>query len=183
MVTEVAPMKLKSSTIVAVLLLSCVAAFGQTVKLGFLDHDKQTQYCDYEQLTVEKGTAIITGTHFQAASGSTTCFSSPGLDGSIAGLETSFSASSGLLVTGTVATFADDTYANQVGFMGRCGCSYYYVSKLRPSTQEEMQNNVYGWAVYDTFGGTASLLAFGFTTKQLGNNNENSDDTFTPPLP
>lgn len=34
-------MKLKSSIGVAVLILSCVAAFGQSVKLGFLDHDKQ----------------------------------------------------------------------------------------------------------------------------------------------
>ena len=176
-------MKLKSWTVIAVLVLSCTAAFGQTVQLGFLDHNKQTQYCDYEQLTVEKGAVVVTGTHFPAVSGSTTCFSSPGLDGTIAGLVTSFSASSGLLVTGTVATFADDTYDRQQGFMGACGCSYYYVSKLRPSTPEEIQNNVFSWAIYDNFGGTASLLRFGFTTKQLGNNNENSDEAFNLPPP
>jgi hypothetical protein len=176
-------MKLASSTIIAVLVLSCAVAFGQTtVKLGFLDHDKQTQYCDFEQLTVEKGSPIVTGTHFQSASGSTTCFSSPGLDGQIAGLVANFPANSGLTVTGTVATFADDTEANEVGFMGRCGCSYYYVSKLRPSTPSEIQNNVFGWAVYENFGGTAGLVKFGFTTKQLGNNNENSADTFDQPL-
>lgn len=176
-------MKLKSSTIIAVLLLSCVAAFGQTVKLGFLDHDKQTQYCDYERLTVEKGGVVVTGTHFPSASTTGPCYSSPGLTGTITGLEATFSASSGLLVTGTVATFADDTYDRLGGYMGACGCTYYYVSKFRASTAEEIQNDVYGWAVYDNFGGTAGLLNFGFTTKELGNNGENADTTYNPPLP
>jgi hypothetical protein len=181
MVAEVVPMRLKNSIIIAVLLLSCVPAFGQTtVKLGFLDHDKQTQYCDYEKLTVEKGTVVVTGTHFPAVSGSTTCYSSPGLTGTISGLKTSFPARLGLLVTGTVATFADDTYDRLGGYMGACGCTYYYVSILRPSTPEEIQNNVYGWAVYDNFGGTASLLRYGFTTKELSNDNENADATYDP---
>jgi len=170
-------MKLTSSTIVAVLVLSCIAAFGQTVQLGFLSHDKQTQYCDYEQLTIEKG-SVVTGTHFISASGSTTCFNEPGLNGTMAGLETSILASSGLPVTGTVATFADNTYDQQGGYMGACGCSEYYVSKLRPSTPAEIENNVYGWALYTNFGGTAALQNFGFTTKELGNNNENSEDSF-----
>jgi hypothetical protein len=177
---EVVPMNLKSSTVIAVLVLSCAAAFGQTVKLGFLDHDKQTQYCDYEQLTVEKGGVLVTGTHFPAASGSQTCFSEPGLTGTITGLMSNFSASSSLLVTGTVATFADDTYDKLGGYMGACGCTYYYVSKLRASTTQEIQNNVYGWAAYDNFGGTASLLNFGFTTALLGNNSENAEATYDP---
>jgi hypothetical protein len=177
-------MRSTSSRIIAVLLLSCTAAFAQTtVKLGFLDHDKQTQYCDYEQLTIEKGSSVVTGTHFQSVSDSTTCFSEPGLNGQIAGLVANFPANPDVTVTGTVATFADDTEANEVGFMGRCGCSYYYVSKLRPSTPEEIENNVYGWALYTNFGGTASLVKFGFTTQKLGNNNENSDATFNPPPP
>jgi hypothetical protein len=180
MLAEVAPMKLKTVTVIPVLALSCAAAFGQTIKLGFLDHDKQTQYCDYEQLTVEKGGVLVTGTHFPAVSGSTTCFSEPGLTGTITGLMTNFPASSGLLVTGTVATFADDTYDKLGGYMGACGCTYYYVTKLRASTTEEIQNNVYGWAAYYNFGGTASLLDFGFTTAQLGNNNENSEATYDP---
>jgi len=173
-------MKLKSSTVIAVLVLSGAAAFGQTVKLGFLDHDKQTQYCDYEELKVEKGTVVVTGTHFPAVSGSTTCYSEPGLTGTITGLETTFPASSGLLVTGTVATFADDTWDQLGGYSGACGCTYYYVSKLRASTSEEIENNVYGWAAYDNFGGTASLLAYGFTTTELGNNNENAEATYDP---
>ena len=171
-------MKLTSSSIIALLVLSCTAAFGQTtVKLGFLSHDKQTQYCDYVQITVEK-TTVVTGTHFISASGSTTCFNEPGLNGTMAGLETSILASSGLPVTGTVATFADNTYDQQGGYMGACGCSEYYVSKLRPSTPAEIENNVYGWALYTNFGGTAALQNFGFTTKELGNNNENSEDSF-----
>jgi len=170
-------MKLKCSTSVAVLLLSCVAAFGQTVKLGFLDHDQQTQYCDYEQLTVEKGGLIVTGTHYPTVFGSTTCFTN-GVTGTITGLVATFTASSGVLVTGKVATFADDTLDELGGFQGACGCTYYYVSKLRASTPEEIQNGVYGYAVYDNFGGTASLLDFGFTTEQLGNNNENSEATY-----
>jgi hypothetical protein len=173
-------MKLKSSIVIAVLVVSCASAFGQTVQLGFLDHDKQTQYCDYEQLTVEKGTAVVTGTHFPAVSGSTTCFNEPGDTGTITGLLATFPVSSDLLVTGTVATFADDTYDKLGGYMGACGCTYYYVSRLRASTAEEIQNDVYGWALYDNFGGTASLLRYGFTTAQLGNNNENSDATYDP---
>lgn len=180
MLAEVIPMKLKISTIAAVMVLSCVTAFGQTVNLGFLDHDKQTQYCDYEQLTVEKGGVVVTGTHYSAASGSSTCFSEPGLTGTITGLKTSFPAGSDMLVTGTVATFADDTYDRMGGYMGACGCTYYYVSKLRASTAEEIDNNVYGWAAYDNFGGTATLLRYGFTTTQLGNNNENEEDTYDP---
>lgn len=174
-------MKMTTSTLIAILLLCCSAAFGQaTVKLGFLSHDKQTQYCDYEQLTVEKNGVVVTGTHFSAVSGSTTCYSSPGLTGTISGLVTTFPATSGLLVSGTVATFADDTYDRLGGYMGACGCTYYYVSILRPSTPEEIQNNVYGWAVYDNFGGNASVLAYSFTTKQLGNDNANQLDTFDP---
>jgi hypothetical protein len=172
-------MKLTSLSIIAALLvLSCTAAFGQTtVKLGFLSHDQQTQYCDYVQLTVEKNT-VVTGTHFISAAGSRTCFNEPGLNGTMAGIETNIPATSGLTVTGMVATFADNTYDQQAGYMGACGCSEYYVSKLRPSTAQEMQDGVYGWALYTNFGGTAAIQNFGFTTKQLGNDNANSDRTF-----
>lgn len=171
-------MKFKISTVIAVLLFSCVAAFGQTIKLGFLDHDKQTQYCDYEQLTIEKAGVVVTGTHYTSTSQYGPCYNGP--TGTITGLVTSFSARQGLLVTGTVATFADNTYDQQSGYMGACGCSYYYVSKLRPSTTEEIQNNVYGWALYDNFGGTATLLRYGFTTAQVGNNDENAKATYIP---
>lgn len=171
-------MKLTRSTIIAVLFLSCTAAFGQTtVKLGFLSHDKQTQYCDFERLTVEKN-LVVTGVHFISASGSVTCFNEPGFNGVMAGLVTSFPANSGLPVTGTVATFADNTYDQQQGYMGACGCSEYYVSILRPSTAAEKNSGKFGWALYTNFGGTAALQNFGFTTKQLGNNNANSADTF-----
>ena len=55
-------MKLTRLSVSALLVLSCAAAFGQTtVKLGFLSHDQQTQYCDYVQLTVEKN-SVVTGT-------------------------------------------------------------------------------------------------------------------------
>lgn len=171
-------MKLTSSTITAVLVLSCTTAFGQkTVNLGFLSHNQQTQYCDYVQITVEKD-LVVTGTHFTAQSDSTTCFYEPGLNGIMAGLETTFPASSGLIVTGTVATFADNTYDQQGGYAGACGCAFYYVSKLRPSTPQELQDGVYGWAMYTNFGGTAALQNFGFTTKELGNDNANPDKTF-----
>jgi hypothetical protein len=96
----------------------------------------------------------------------------------MAGVVAIIPASSGLTVTGKVATFADNTYDNQQGYMGACQCSEYYVSILRPSTPTEIENNVYGWALYTNFGGTASLQNYGFTTKQLGNNGANSDNTF-----
>jgi hypothetical protein len=169
------PMKL-SSAIIAVLVLSCSAAFGQTVKLGFLSHDKQTQYCDYEQLTLNK--YAVSGTHYPSQPNSVTCFNEPGLNGTMAGLATNFPANSGLPVTGTVATFADNTFDQQGGYMGACGCSEYYVSKLRPSTAQEIQAGVYGWALYTNFGGTAALQNFGFTTKELGNNNANAQRTW-----
>src|SRR5277367_3944583 len=123
---EGAPMKLKSSIGIAVLLLSCVAAFGQNVKLGFLDHDKQTQYCDYVQIAVAK-TGVVSGTHYPTAQGSTTCFTN-GVTGTMAGLVAMYPANSGFLVTGTVATFADDTLDELGGYAGACGCSYYYVT-------------------------------------------------------
>lgn len=173
-------MKLASSTIIAALVLCCTAAFGQTtVKLGFLSHDQKTQYCDYEQITIEKG-YLVTGTHFIAPPGSQTCFTleDGGLNGTMAGLATTFSASSGLTVTGTVATFADNTYDEQGAYMGACGCAEYYVSILRPSTSSEMQAGKYGWALYTNFGGTATLQNFGFTTQQLGNDNANGERTF-----
>ncbi|MGD0989108.1 MAG: hypothetical protein ABR874_14945 [Candidatus Sulfotelmatobacter sp.] len=171
-------MRLTSLSIIAPLVLSC-AAFGQTtVKLGFLSHDQQTQYCDYIQLTVEKNT-IVTGTHYPAASGSQTCFNEPGLNGTMAGIETNIPATSSLTVTGTVATFADNTHDQQGGYEGACGCSEYYVTKLRPSTAQEIQDGVYGWALYTNFGGTATLQNFGFTTKELGNNNSpNAERSF-----
>jgi hypothetical protein len=171
-------MKLASSTIIAVLALSCSAAFAQTtVKLGFLSHDKQTQYCDFEKLTVQKS-SVVTGVHFISATGSQTCFNQPGLNGTIAGLLVNIPATTGLPVTGTVATFADNTYDQQQGYMGACGCSEYYVSKLKPSTAADLQAGRFGWALYTNFGGTAALQNFGFLTKQLGNNNANSADTF-----
>lgn len=171
-------MKLTSFSLTALLVLACTAAFGQTtVKLAFLSSDQQTQYCDYVQLTVEKN-LIVTGVHYPAASGSQTCFNEPGLNGTMAGIETNIPATSRLTVTGTVATFADNTYDQQGGYMGACGCSEYYVTKLRPSTPQEIKDGVYGWALYTNFGGTAVLQNFGFTTKELGNDNANADRTF-----
>jgi hypothetical protein len=87
-------------------------------------------------------------------------------------------ATTGLPITGTVATFADNTYDQQGGYMGACGCSEYYVSKLKPSTVADLQAGRFGWALYTNFGGTAALQNFGFLTKQLGNNNANSAKTF-----
>lgn len=165
-------MKLTTSTIMAVVILSCTAGFGQTISLGFLDHDKKTQYCDYVQITVEKP-AVITGNHL--IDQTPPCFATPGV---IAGAKTTIPATSGLAVTGTVATFADNTYDNQQGYMGACQCSEFYITKLRPSTATEIQSNIYGWALYTNFGGTATLQQFGFTTKQLGNNGDNQRDTF-----
>jgi hypothetical protein len=175
-------MKLTSPGLIAVLVLSCAAAFGQTtVKLGFLSHDKQTQYEDWEQLTVEKST-IVTGSHCLPNTPTGCNFRGTPPNGVMAGVVAIIPASSGLTVTGKVATFADNTYDNQQGYMGACQCSEYYVSILRPSTPEEIQNNVFGWALYTNFGGTASLQNFGFTTKQLGNNGENSANTFDLPV-
>ncbi len=111
-------MKLTSLSIVAVLVLSCTAAFGQTtVKLGFLSHDQQTQYCDYVQITVEK-TSIVSGVHYIAATGSESCFNEPGYNGVMAGIVTNIPLTSGPVVTGTVTTFADDTYQQQGGLYG-----------------------------------------------------------------
>jgi hypothetical protein len=168
-------MKLTASRII-VLVLCGTAAFGQTtVKLGFLSHDQQTQYRDFEQLTVEKST-VVTGIHCVGAPISCNTGNAP--NGVMAGVVANIPASSGLTVTGTVATFADNTYDNQQGYMGACQCSEFYVSRLRPSTAQEIQDGVYGWALYTNFGGVATLQNFGFTTKELGNNGENPFDTF-----
>lgn len=166
-------MKVRISIFIALLALSCTAAFGQTVSLGFLDHDKQTQYCDFVQITVTN--RVVTGPHFAGASQSCAGVAPNGV---IAGLIAAIPSNSGLPVTGTVATFADNTYDNQQGYMGACQCSEYYVTKLRPSTAAEIQNNVFGWALYTNFGGTTTLTTFGFTTKQLSNNDQNSKHTF-----
>jgi hypothetical protein len=166
-------MKLASLSIIAVLVLSGTAAFGQvTVKLGFLSHDKHTQFCDFEQLTVEKN-LVVSGVHF--AGQSNTC---AGNNGVMAGLVVNIPASSRLTVTGTVATFADNTFDQQQGFMGACGCAEMYVSRLRPSTAAEVQAGVFGWALYTNFGGTAALQNFGFTTTKLSNNETNQAHTF-----
>lgn len=171
-------MKLTGFSIAALLVFSCTAAFGQTtVKLGFLSHDQQTQYCDYVQITVEKS-YVVTGVHYPAQQGSQTCFNEPGLNGAMAGIATNIPKTSGLPVTGTVATFADNTYDQQGGYMGACGCAEYYVSKLRASTAQEIKDGVYGWALYTNFGGTTALQNFGFTTTELGNDNENEEKTF-----
>jgi hypothetical protein len=165
-------MKWTTSTILALLVLSCSVAFGQTNrKLGFLSHDQQTQYCDFEQLTV-KG-SVVTGVHF--AGQSNTC---AGNNGVIAGVVANIPATSGLTVTGMVATFADNTYDQQQGYMGACGCAELYVSKLRASSAADLQAGRFGWALYTNFGGTAALTNFGFLTKQLSNNDANSAHTF-----
>lgn len=170
---EVMSMKMKISILIAVLILGCSAAFGQTtVKLGFLKHDKQTQYCDYVQLTVEK-TLVVTGVHYTAGPGTSTCFNE-NYNGTMAGLEVTIPTTSSLPVTGTVATFADNTSDEQSGFQGVCGCSEYYLMRLRPSTAQEIQDGVYGWVLYTNFGGTAAIQDYGFTTKQLGNPDGNS---------
>jgi hypothetical protein len=172
-------MRLKTLSMLAVLLFSCAAAFGQTtVKLGFLSHDKKTQYCDYVRLTVEK-TGVVTGVHYISTPQSTTCYNEPGLNGTMAGLETTIPATSGLPVTGTVATFADNTNDQQQAYSGACGCAEYYVTNLTPSTAQEIQDGVYGWALYTNFGGIAAIQNFGFTTNKLGNDNANAALSFT----
>jgi hypothetical protein len=171
-------MRSTSSKIIVVLLLSCTAAFAQTtVKLGFLSHDQKTQYCDYVKLTVEKN-LIVTGVHYISPPKSTTCFNEPGLNGTMAGVEANIPATSGLTVTGTVATFADNTNDQQGAYSGACGCSEYYVSILRPSTSQEIEDGVYGWALYTNFGGYAALQNFGFTTAELGNDDTTSELSF-----
>jgi hypothetical protein len=177
MPAEGSPMKLKSLSILAVLALGCTAAFGQTtVKLGFLSHDQKTQYCDYEKLAIEK-TTLVTGVHFVSTPGSTTCSEAAGdISGALIGVISDIPANSGLPVTGTVVTFADDTLAVQA--VGGCGCAEYYVSILRPSTKEELENGVFGWVLYVNGLGTPALGNFGFTTKELGNDNANSLHTF-----
>jgi hypothetical protein len=172
-------MKLIRLSMIAVLVLGCTAAFGQTtVKLGFLSHDQKTQYCDFVKLTVKKN-LVVTGVHYISTPESTTCFNEPGLNGTMAGLETTLPATSGLPVTGTVATFADNTNDQQGAYSGACGCAEYYVTNLAPSTAQQIQDGVYGWALYTNFGGTAALQNFGFTTKKLGNDNANAELSFT----
>jgi hypothetical protein len=47
-------MKLTSLSIIALLVLSCTAAFAQTtVKLGFLSHNQQAQFADYRNQQLE----------------------------------------------------------------------------------------------------------------------------------
>jgi len=159
-------LKLKSSlTIVAILVLGCCSAFGQkTVSLGFLSYDQKTQYCDYEVLTLTAPTAV--GVHnIQAPDCSV-----EDQNGVMVGVQTTIPATSTLPVTGSVYAFADNTGDAYIGSGGgyACGCAFLYLSKTTPSTQQQMQDGIYGWAFYYTFGGTQFLGNYGFLTKTLG---------------
>jgi len=158
--------RLKTLMTLALVVLVCSAAFGQkTYSLGFLSYDQKTLYCDYEVVTVTPPNAL--GVH-------NTVNNNCGVDpenGVMVGVQATIASNSGAPVTGPVVTLSDnegDAFISGGGGFA-CGCTFLYVTKLKPATAGELKaGGPFGWAFYYTFGGTGYLGNYGFLTKQLG---------------
>lgn len=160
-------MRLKSLVVITLLVTGCTAAFAQkTGSFGFLSYDQQTQYCDYEVLTLTPPFAA--GVHNLAG-----CAPGDSGNGVMVGVATSpLTPASGSPATGQTYAFADNSV--EVGYNGgfACGCAVLYVTKLQASTPSQMKAGSIGWAIYYSFDpGSEFLATYGFLTKQLGGGN------------
>ena len=155
---EEIPLKLKSLAVIALLVLGCGAAFGQSYSFGFLSYTGGIQYCDYEVLSVSAPYAA--GTHDLK----TVC-GFP-LDGVMVGLKTDIPTNIGAPVSGGVYALADSTFDAQ--YIGVSGCQMDWVTKL-VAPKVHLSNPHYGWSFYFTCGGGGDYLGnYGFLTTTLG---------------
>jgi hypothetical protein len=155
---EEIPLKLKSLAVIALLVLGCGAAFGQSYSFGFLSYTGGIQYCDFEVLNVSAPYAA--GTHDLK----TVC-GFP-LDAVMVGLKTTIPTNIGAPVSGGVYALADSTFDAQ--YIGVSGCQIDWVTKL-VAVKVRPLNPHYGWSFYFTCGGGGDYLGnWGYLTTQLG---------------
>jgi hypothetical protein len=149
-------LKLKTLAVIALLVLGCGAAFGQSYSFGFLSYSGGLQFCDFEVLNVSAPYAA--GTHDMK----TSC--GLPLDAVMVGLKTIIPL--GAPVTGGVYALADSTFDAQ--YIGVSGCQIDWVTKTVAS-KVNLKNPHYGWSFYYTCGGGGEYLGnYGFLTTTLG---------------
>lgn len=152
-------MKMKSLLVIALFVLGCTAAFGQTFSLGFLSYDQSIQYCDYE--TIAEFAPFAAGSHVL-----TTGCGYP-YDGAMVGLKASVPASTGLPVTGGGLAMADNVIDAES--LAYTGLEIMWFTKTKASTKGQLKNGKFGWQFFLTFGGGSDYLGnYGFLTTQLG---------------
>ena len=152
-------MKIKTLLVVALFVLGCTAAFGQTFSLGFESYDQSIQYCDYE--TITEFAPFAAGTHVL-----TTGCGYP-YDGAMVGLKASVPLATALPVTGGGLALADNVIdASSLTFTG---LEVMWFTKTHASTKNQINNGKFGWQFFLTFGGGSDYLGnFGFLTTHLG---------------
>jgi len=151
--------KIKTLLVVALFLLGCTAAFGQTFSLGFESYDQSIQYCDYE--TITEFLPFAAGTHVL-----TTGCGYP-YDGAMVGLKAAINPSTALPVTGKGLALADNVIdASALTFTG---LEVMWFTRTKPSSKFQINNGKFGWQFFLTFGGGSDYLGnWGFLTTQLG---------------
>ncbi len=148
-------MKLKSLLVIAILVLGCSAAFGQTYSFGFLSYDPIIQFCDYEVINVSAPYAA--GTH-----NLTTVCGGP-LDGVQVGFAATIPQTAAAPVMGPVLELADNTFDAQGEYF--TGCQINWVTKTKSNTKLLFH---YGWSFYLSCGGGSSYLGnYGYLTSTL----------------
>jgi hypothetical protein len=130
--------KLKSLLVVALFVLGCTAAFGQSFTFGFENYDGSVLYCNYETFNVYDAYYLAAGTDVL-----TTCGAPQ--NAVMVGVKTAVPAAAGLGQTGKAYGMADNLYDAYYGF--DTGLQWYVISKIKASAKKQ------GWIGLGAYGG------------------------------
>jgi hypothetical protein len=141
--------KLKSLLVVALFVLGCTAAFGQTFTFGFENYDGSVLYCNYETFTVQDADYLAAGTDNLTVG----CLAP--VDAVMVGVKTAVPAAAGLGQTGKAYGMADSLYDSYYGFDTQL--QWFVISKIKASAKKQGWFGLGAYAGY-IFGSNQGLL-------------------------
>lgn len=145
-------MKLKSLLVVALFVLGCTAAFGQTFTFGFENYDGSVIYCNYEIFTIQDADYLAAGTDNLTVG----CLAP--VDAVMVGVKTSVPLAAGLGQTGKAYGMADSLYDSYYGFDTQL--QWFVISKTVASHGKHPKQGWFGLGAYAgyIFGSNQGLL-------------------------
>ena len=130
----------KSLLVVALLVLGCSAAFGQTYTFGFENYDGSVLYCNYETFTLSNAAYLASGSdNLTAACGGV-------VDAVLVGSKSNTPAAAGIGQTGKAYGMADNLYDALYQF--DTNFQWYVISKTVASHGKHPKQGWIGFAGY-----------------------------------
>jgi hypothetical protein len=130
----------KSLLVIALFVLGCSAAYGQTFTFGFENYDGSVLYCNYETFTLTNAAYLAYGTdNLTAACGGV-------VDAVLVGSKSATPLAAGLGQTGLAYGMADNLYDAIYQF--DTNFQWYVISKTKPSVGRHPKQGWIGFAGY-----------------------------------